>query len=259
MSGNDGLVDGLIDDEAVRAAADLVGRTGARELDYGFLHENVPVHLADWWAKATFQDGAITVEHQAGPVEAMEALATRLLTGAQCQNCGGLIALSDEGATAYPGATRPDGKVWTEDEIRAAGLCRWRRRGPRWEADCKGFPPEPGDELHTTEKLARALEALDDPALRDMIKLARRGHYHDFLSPLALPETQLVADLRQAGHEATAQRVIAGDFDASPAEHEAWAVGPDGRAAFADLASAGRPPGRPAGEAFWRTQRDNDR
>jgi hypothetical protein len=48
---------------------------------------------------------------------------------------------------------------------------------------------------HTTAKLARALE----PVLaipRDMVERAKAGYYHDFLSPLDMPEVQLVADLR---------------------------------------------------------------
>ena len=48
---------------------------------------------------------------------------------------------------------------------------------------------------HTTVKLARALREI--PGVPEaMIRRAVDGHYHDYLSPLAMPEVQLVADLR---------------------------------------------------------------
>lgn len=47
--------------------------------------------------------------------------------------------------------------------------------------------------MHTTEKLAVALE---EAKLHEMVKAAREGFYHDFLSPLAAPCMQLEADLR---------------------------------------------------------------
>jgi hypothetical protein len=99
---------------------------------------------------------------------------------------------------------------------------------------------------HTTAKLARALE----PVLaipRDMVERAKAGYYHDFLSPLDMPEVQLVADLRAVAAnrslprstrqeiEKLAQRVIAGEFDASREESEAWAASPEGQAAMADI------------------------
>lgn len=218
-----------IDEEAFQAAADLVGRTGARSLEFGYLHDDVPMHEADWWASVQYNGAKVIAEHHRDPIAALEALCQRLLTGGQCQRCGGLVSLSDDGAVAYPGAARPDGTVWTEAEIRAAGHCRWRREGKRWEPGC-GLPPagtryqpERGDTVHTTEKLALALEAAErDVELRTMIVRARQGYYHDYLSPLALPEMQLVADLEERGHPELAQRVRDGEFDASKAESDAW-------------------------------------
>ena len=123
------------DDDALAAAVDLVGRTGARSFEVGYLHDDVPAERASWWAHAQMRGTRITAEDHRGPVEAAEALARKLLTGGKCTACGGLIALSDAGAVAYPG-TMADGSTWTEEEIRAARQCRWRRVGPRWERGC---------------------------------------------------------------------------------------------------------------------------
>lgn len=125
----------MFDDDAAVAAVDLVGRTGATNLDFGYLHEDAPVAQAGWWAHAQYRGSRITVENQPGPVEALEALARRLLTGARCTHCQGLIALSDGGAVAHPGQML-DGTTWTEGELRTVHQCRWRRMGPRWERGC---------------------------------------------------------------------------------------------------------------------------
>lgn len=101
------------------------------------------------------------------------------------------------------------------------------------------------------EKLA---EALDDAGLHDMARRAREFYYHDFKSPLDLPEMQLDKDLslamaiaakaerngevpagtsykikmiRQAHHN--------GDWDATSAESEEWMQSEEGRATIAAL------------------------
>jgi hypothetical protein len=134
-----------LDDDAIIATADLVGRTGARELTIGHLHDNVPVEQAGWYAHAQYRGARITEENHRGPVEALDALARRLLTGAMCTHCRGLVALSDQGATVYPGASRTDGSRWTPDEVAAARArpqCRYRRHGQRWVRGCLDRYPE---------------------------------------------------------------------------------------------------------------------
>ena len=92
---------------------------------------------------------------------------------------------------------------------------------------------------HTKDMLADALRAL---GLHDMAAQAETGYYHDFMSPLAQPEMQLIRDLT---HEMNARtpdagqpiaklrkRVIDGDFDASQEESDAWASSPEGRETF---------------------------
>lgn len=87
--------------------------------------------------------------------------------------------------------------------------------------------------MHTTEKLALALEAEGAPP--EMIVSARDGYYHDFLSPLAMPETQLLADARAHGLARIAQGVLDGEWDATKEESDAWAKSPDGQATMRDL------------------------
>lgn len=126
------------DDERLTAALMLVGHTGAKQLEFGYLHDDVPIEDADWWAKALYQGQRITVEHHSDPVAAVEALAARLLMSAKCTWCDGLITLAEDGVFVWPGAQMLDGSTLPtdEDELRAMGSCRWRREGPRWEPGC---------------------------------------------------------------------------------------------------------------------------
>lgn len=124
-----------LDQDVVHACADLVGRTGAKEFQVGYLHDDVPPEEAAWYAQAQYKGTRIIEENHRGPIEAMEALLRRLLTGAQCE-CGKLVALSDHGAVAY-GARMTDGSFWSVQQAAAAGQCRWRRMGPRWVRGCE--------------------------------------------------------------------------------------------------------------------------
>jgi hypothetical protein len=127
-------------DDAATAAIDLIGRTGARQLEIGYLHDTPRSEDADWWAAAKYRGARVNVEHHTGPSPALEALAVRLLTGAQCTHCRGLITLTGDGAWFYPGATRPDGSVLTLGEVAAQPQCHWTRSGTRWNAGCRTAP-----------------------------------------------------------------------------------------------------------------------
>src|SRR5687768_10033757 len=117
-----------LDEDALVAAADVVGRTGATGFEIGYVHDNVPVHLAGWYAHAQYRGARIVEEDHAGPAEAAEALARRVLTGGRCTHCGALVVLSGENTIAVP-RLMLDGTSWTEPEIRAAGQCQYRREG----------------------------------------------------------------------------------------------------------------------------------
>jgi hypothetical protein len=97
--------------------------------------------------------------------------------------------------------------------------------------------------MHTKDMLADELQKL---GLMDMSLKARGGYYHDFLSPLDMPETQLISDLAKVaqqlgwGDARTAvldlrRRVINGDFDASKEESDEWAASEEGQDAFKRL------------------------
>lgn len=124
--------------DPVMACADLVGRTGAKSWELGYLHDDVPTEEAGWWCSAVYRGNKIYVMDQTGPVEAAMALANRILTGAKCR-CGRLVALSPEGALAYHSAHMVDGSTWTAEQAAGAGQCLWTLHGRRWEPSC----PEP--------------------------------------------------------------------------------------------------------------------
>ncbi|OIN79982.1 hypothetical protein [Mycobacterium malmoense] len=107
------------DQDAFNAALDLIGRTGAKQFEIGYLNENVPVEQADWYAHAQYHGTRVIAEHHRGPVEAAEALARRLLDGGLCTHCGLRIALAD-----FPGKR-----------------CRWTRQGDKWARGCQNTHP----------------------------------------------------------------------------------------------------------------------
>jgi hypothetical protein len=123
-----------LDEDALIAATDLIGRTGARGFEIGYLHDDVPPEEAGWYCHAQYQGARITVEG-AGPVEAAEGLARRLLTGGRCR-CGKLVALSDDGAVAWDSPKMTDGTTWPIEEAATAGQCRWTRMGRKWVGAC---------------------------------------------------------------------------------------------------------------------------
>jgi hypothetical protein len=100
--------------EQMTAAVDLAKRAGARSFEIGYLHEGVPIEEAGWYAHALYQGARVTVDNQAGPIEAADGLARKLLTGARC-GCGKPVALG--------GIGKP-------------GECAWHREGPVWVSAC---------------------------------------------------------------------------------------------------------------------------
>ncbi|MGC0395917.1 MULTISPECIES: hypothetical protein [Bradyrhizobium] len=96
---------------------------------------------------------------------------------------------------------------------------------------------------HTKDKLAAALREV---GLAKMADKAATGYYHDFLSPLDLPEIQLMRDLALAADDAgkandatrfceivaLRDRAMNGDFDASAEESDEWAKSPEGQDAM---------------------------
>lgn len=102
--------------DAVEACADLVGRAGASGFQIGYLHDDVPIEDAGWYAHAQYRGARIMVEGRRSPSEAALALAERLLRGAACR-CGKTVTLTDN-----------------------SNGCRWRLAGKRWEPGCDAPP-----------------------------------------------------------------------------------------------------------------------
>lgn len=125
-----------LDEDAIAAAGDVIRRSGARGFELGYTNDEATrVEDAAWFAWADYGGTRIIVENRASPEEAAEALARRLLTGAKCKHCSGLVALSDDGAVAYPGLMR-DGSTMTVEQARTMRQCRWTREGPKWVPGC---------------------------------------------------------------------------------------------------------------------------
>jgi len=103
-------------DDVVVACAELVSRTGATDFEIGYLHEEVPIEDAAWYAHAQYCGARLTVENHRSPTGAALALAERILRGATCK-CRQPVTLSDE----QPG-------------------CRWKLMGRRWEPGCTAPP-----------------------------------------------------------------------------------------------------------------------
>lgn len=87
----------------------------------------------------------------------------------------------------------------------------------------------------TTERLALALEALEDPRLVEIIARARQGVYDDFKTTIAFPQAMLVSELQTLGHHQFARRVIDGEFDATMEESIAWAESVEGQRVLQEL------------------------
>jgi hypothetical protein len=102
--------------DALIACADLAGRAGAKDFEIGYLHDDVPIEQAAWYAQASYQGARIMVGEQSSPTAAAMALAERLLSSATCR-CRKPVALTD-----------------------TAEGCRWRLVGQRWEPGCDAQP-----------------------------------------------------------------------------------------------------------------------
>lgn len=88
----------------------------------------------------------------------------------------------------------------------------------------------------TTERLAAALEAINAPYV--LIAHARAGHYDDYKSELPFPQIVLVGELQKLGTNGAmdlARQVIAGEFDGTKEEAEAWAASPEGQQALREM------------------------
>lgn len=86
--------------------------------------------------------------------------------------------------------------------------------------------------MKTKERLAQCLLSA---GLTDLAGRASRGEFDDFESESATPQVDLYAELMSRGEKAFADRVVAGEFDSTKEEGDAWMASPEGQAILADL------------------------
>lgn len=89
--------------------------------------------------------------------------------------------------------------------------------------------------MHTKDKLAQALR---DIGLDKLADKAATGYWHDYLSPINFPTTDIVGRLvRLHRPDATklAEAIMNGEFDASKDEADAWANSREGKAVAATV------------------------
>lgn len=115
--------DALLDMDAVVAVADLVKRSGAKEFEIGYLHDDVPIDAAGWYAHAKYRGARLTCDDQPSPQHAADGLAATLLDGGRCRYCGAKTSSAPTEFGRYEGGD--------------PGPCVWRRDGARWLSGCK--------------------------------------------------------------------------------------------------------------------------
>jgi hypothetical protein len=101
--------------EALQAAADIVGRTGASDFEVGYERDGVPTEQAGWYAEATYKTGQKVRVEGIGPVFAADNLVRYLLDGGQCLHCQAPIVVAGP----------------------LKGCCYWTREGDKWWAGCQ--------------------------------------------------------------------------------------------------------------------------
>lgn len=121
----------------ITALADLAAKTGARDLQIGYVRDDVPCQDAGWFAYTSYQGGRIMIDEQAGPVQAARGLAVRLLSGARCTGCGKLVKPDGVPAVAYIRPVMVDGSDFPHEKAMADGTCRYFRQGPAWLSACR--------------------------------------------------------------------------------------------------------------------------
>lgn len=142
--------------DVVVACADAIGRAGALNFTVGHLDDDVPVHMARWYAQATWQGRRVIIENQQSPAHACDRLVRQILEGGVCNHCLRPITL---------GRYHP-------------AQCVWRRTGDRWDRTCLD-QPDIGPGWERIGKMIRAVPGGPADPAQPPVKGSRRrkpGH-----------------------------------------------------------------------------------
>lgn len=121
-----------------QACVNLIGRSGAKEMTFGYLNDDaIKVEEGDWWAEAQYQGARLFVEHFIHPVDAVFALAMRVIRGAKCAHCGRVVTLTPGEYFAYMNSTLLNGEKWDIETTYERGSCLWIYNGQKFEVGCK--------------------------------------------------------------------------------------------------------------------------
>lgn len=108
----------------VLALTHLADRAGARDLEVGYLHDDVPIEEAAWWARVGYQGAHLTSENHASPGDAALGLATKIIEGSLCRCRRRASTILAEGASDGQGGE----------------ICRWTLIEDRWTPGCDADP-----------------------------------------------------------------------------------------------------------------------
>jgi hypothetical protein len=140
----------VFDQDALHASLDLVRRSGASTIEFGYLDEDVPVEEARWWASAEYRGIKISVEDHRGPIEAdaeREEVGARLWPARRPFDPG---ARPESELMADPTVCKCGHRIYTHGRWREPGSGNWvysRCSAPdcpcsKWKAsDGSGWPP----------------------------------------------------------------------------------------------------------------------
>ena len=112
--------DSVLNMDACVAVADLVARTGGKQLEIGYQDQTVSSKDARWYASAYFKGMRLFCDEQESPQAAADGLALKLLIGGKCTACHRTVRVA---GTNYP-PRRYD--------------CAWFRAGDAWVQGCTG-------------------------------------------------------------------------------------------------------------------------
>ena len=98
-----------------------IGRTGARQVEFGHLDDTEHVADARWWATAQYRGAKVSCDGQDSPAAAVLGLYGMLVAGGTCTTCGRTVALRHTTDGLVDGARMRRGRYETRRIRKAPG------------------------------------------------------------------------------------------------------------------------------------------